>query len=145
MYGHLTAAYWKDVGNLGIYKQTHIDVLEGRVNTELPFKEVRKYVWMGENVQINDTAEIAYPVAIGNNVRIMAGARVMENTVIGNNCAVEENASVKDSILWDGAVVMEGTHLERCVVGQDCHVQTDAAIFDGIIVNPQRREPPSAS
>ncbi len=140
LYGHLTAAYWKDVGSLGIYKQTHIDVLEGRVNTVLPFKELRKYVWMGENVEVDDSAEIGYPVAIGNNVRIMAGARVLENTVIGNNCAVEENATVKDSILWDGAVVMRGTHLERCVVGQDCHVKTDAAIFDGVIVSPQRRD-----
>jgi len=143
LYGHLTAAYWKDVGNLGIYKQTHKDVLEGRVNTILPFKEVRKYVWMGENVEIDETAEIEYPVAIGNNVRILAGARVLENTVIGNNCAVEEGASVRDSILWDGAVVMRGTHLERCVVGQDCHVKTDAAIFDGVIVSPQRRDAPN--
>jgi NDP-sugar pyrophosphorylase family protein len=140
LYGHLTAAYWKDVGNLKVYQQTHIDVLEGRVNAPMPFKEVRKYTWMGENVEIDDTAEVGYPVAIGNNVRILAGARVLENTVIGNNCAVEEGATVKDSILWDGAVVMRGTHLERCVVGKDCHVKTNAAIFDGIVVNPQRPE-----
>ena len=138
LYGHLTAAYWKDVGDLKVYQQTHKDVLEGRVNTTLPFKEVRKYVWMGENVVIDETAEIGYPVAIGNNVTIKAHARVLENTVIGDNCAVEENATVQDSILWEGAVVMEGTHLERCVVGKDCRVHTDAAIFDGIIVNPQR-------
>lgn len=140
LYGHLTAAYWKDVGNLKVYQQTHIDVLEGRVNTPMPFKEVRKYTWMGENVFIDDTAEVQYPVAIGNNVRILAGAKVLENTVIGNNCAVEEGATVKDSILWDGAVVMRNTHLERCVVGKDCHVKTNAAIFDGIVVNPQRPE-----
>lgn len=142
LYGHLTAAYWKDVGNLKIYQQTHKDVLEGRVNTDLPLKEVRKYVWMGENVVIDETAEIGYPVAIGNNVRIHANARVLENTVIGDNCAVEEGATVQDSILWEGATVMRNTHLERCVVGRDCKVQTDAAIFDGIIVNPQRPETP---
>lgn len=140
LYGHLTAAYWKDVGNLQVYQQTHIDVLEGRVNTKLHMEEVRKYVWMGKNVQIDETAEIGYPVAIGDNVRIMAGAKVLENTVIGNNCAVEEDAVVVDSILWEGSVVMAGTHLERCVVGKDCHVKTDAAIFNGIIVNPQRPE-----
>lgn len=141
LYGHLTAAYWKDVGNLKIYQQTHKDVLEGRVNTQLPLNEVRKYTWMGDNVEIDETAEIGYPVAIGNNVKIMAGAKVLENTVIGDNCAVEEGAVVQDSILWGGAVVMRGTHLERCVVGKDCHVKTDAAIFDGIIVNPQRPDP----
>ena len=138
LYGHLTAAYWKDVGNLKIYQQTHIDMLEGRVNIQLPFKEIRKYVWIGKNVTIDETAQIGYPVAIGDNVRIEAGAKVLENTVVGNDCVVEEGASVKDSILWEGAVVMSGTHLERCVVGKDCNIKTDAAIFDGIIVNPQR-------
>jgi NDP-sugar pyrophosphorylase family protein len=140
LYGHLTAAYWKDVGNLKIYQQTHFDVLAGRVNTTLPMKEIRKYVWVGENVQIDPTAEVGYPVAIGNNVKILAGAKVMENSVIGHECAVEEGATIRDSILWDGAVVMRNTHLERCVVGKDCHVKTNAAIFDGIIVNPQRAE-----
>jgi len=145
LFGHLTAAYWKDVGNLKVYQQTHKDVLEGRVNTELPLKEVRKYVWMGKNVVIDETAVIGYPVAIGNNVTVRAGARVLENTVIGDNCTVEENATVQDSILWEGAVVMEGTHLERCVVGKDCHVHTDAAIFDGIIVNPERPDAPTVA
>lgn len=140
LYGHLTAAYWRDVGNLKVYQQTHRDMLEGRVKARIALTEVRKFVWMGKNVEIDPSAEIAYPVAIGNNVRILAGARVLEHTVIGNNCAVEEGATIQNSILWDGAVVMRNTHLERCVVGRDCRIKTDAAIFDGIIVNPQRQE-----
>jgi NDP-sugar pyrophosphorylase family protein len=138
LFGHLTAAYWKDVGNLKIYQQTHRDMLQGLVNVEFPLTEVRKYVWMGENVTIDPTAEVAYPVAIGNNVQILAGARVLENTVIGDNCQVEEGAVVQDSILWNGSTVMRNTHLERCVVGRDCRVKTNAAIFDGIIVDPGR-------
>lgn len=145
VYGHLTAAYWKDVGNLKVYQQTHKDVLEGRVNTTLPMEEVRKYVWIGKNVEIDPTAEVGYPVAIGNDVKILAGAKVLENTVIGDNCAVEEGATVRDSILWEGATVMRHTHLERCVVGRDCKVKTDAAIFDGIIVNPQRPDAPTSA
>src|SRR5579875_1319349 len=140
LFGHLTAAYWRDVGNLKVYQQTHRDMLEGRVKARIALQEVRKFVWMGDNVEIDPTAEIGYPVAIGNNVQILAGARVLEHTVIGNNCAVEEGATVQESILWDGAVVMRNTHLERCVVGRNCRVKTNAAIFDGIIVNPQRHE-----
>ncbi len=140
LFGHLTAAYWKDVGNLKVYQQTHQDVLAGRVDTKLPLTEARKYVWIGENVTIDPTAEIGYPVAIGHNAVIQAGARILENTIVGNNCTVEEGATVRDSILWDGSVVMRNTHLERCVVGKECKVKTDAAIFDGIIVNPQRPE-----
>ena len=50
------------------------------------------------------------------------------------------SAVVKQSILWDGAVAMRDTWLERCVVGKDCHVKTNAAIFDGVIVDPVRKE-----
>lgn len=140
LFGHLTASYWKDVGSLQIYQQTHIDALAGRCEMNFPMKEVRKYVWIGDNVEIDPSAEIAYPVAIGNNCRIEAGAKVLENTVLGNGCAVERGAVVKQSILWDGAVAMRNTWLERCVVGKNCHVKTNAAIFDGVIVDPIRKE-----
>ena len=29
MYGHVTEAYWKDVGNLKIYRETQGDVMAG--------------------------------------------------------------------------------------------------------------------
>lgn len=140
LYGHLTAAYWKDVGDLKIYQQTHRDMLEGRVSARIGLEEIRKFVWVGKNVEIDPTAEIGYPVAIGDNVRILSGSRVLENTVIGNNCTVEEGATVEASILWEGSRVMRNTHLVRCVVGRECMVKTNVAIFDGIIVDPQRAE-----
>lgn len=140
LYGHLTASYWKDVGNLSVYRQTHVDALHGKVAINFPVKESRKFVWIGESVEVDPSAEIGYPVVIGNNCRIEAGAKVLENTVLGNNCAVERGAVVKESILWDGAVAMRDTWLERCVVGRGCHVKTNAAIFDGVIVDPLRKD-----
>jgi mannose-1-phosphate guanylyltransferase/phosphomannomutase len=139
LYGHLTASYWKDVGNLQVYQDTHLDAMAGRVTINFPMPQVRKYVWIGENTEIDPSAEIEYPVVIGNNCRIEAGARVMENSVLGNGCEVERGAVVKQSILWDGAKVMRDTWIERCVVGKDCRVKTNAAIFDGVIVDPMRK------
>src|SRR2546421_847269 len=140
LYGHLTASYWRDVGNLEIYQETHVDALAGRCEINMPMKEVRKYVWIGDNVEIDPSAEIAYPVAIGNDCRIEADAKVLENSVLGNGCAVERGAVVKQTIMWDGAVAMRDTWLERCVVGKGCHVKTNAAIFDGVIVDPIRKD-----
>ncbi|MDQ2687303.1 MAG: NDP-sugar synthase, partial [Armatimonadota bacterium] len=139
LFGYLTSSYWRDVGSLRVYRRTHADVLEGRVVLSMPFQQDKRYVWIGENVEIDPTAHIGYPVAIGNNVRIEAGAHVLENTVIGDNCAVETGATVKETILWSGAVVMRNTHLERCIVGTNCHVKSNAAVFDGVIVDPARR------
>ncbi|HSV74663.1 MAG TPA: NDP-sugar synthase [Chthonomonadales bacterium] len=142
LYGHLTAAYWKDVGNLELYRQTHVDALAGRCAIEFPMKEVRKYVWMADDADVDPSAEIGYPVVIGQGCRIEADAKVLENSVIGNGCAVERGAVVRQSILWDGAVVMRDTWLERCVVGRGCSVKSSAAIFDGVIVDPIRKNGP---
>lgn len=139
LFGYLTSSYWRDVGNLQVYRRTHSDALEGRVLLSMPFKQDKRYVWIGDNVEIDPSAEIGYPVAIGNNVKIEADAHVLENTVIGDNCVVENGATVKETILWSGAVVMRNTHLERCVVGTNCHVKSNAAVFDGVIVDPVRR------
>ena len=139
-YGCLTSSYWRDVGNLKQYQETHRDALQGKVSIKFPIPQVKKYIWMGENVEIHPTAEIGYPVVIGNNCCIEKNAKVLENSVLGDNCVVEENAIVQDSILWEGARVMTHTILERCVVGTGCQVKSNAAVFDGVIVDPTRRQ-----
>jgi NDP-sugar pyrophosphorylase family protein len=139
-YGYLTSSYWRDVGNLKQYQETHRDALQGKVYLKFPMKESKKYVWMGENVEIHPTAVIEYPVVIGNNCIIGENARVLENSVLGENCVVEKNAVIRDSVLWQGARVMEETMLERCVVGTGCAVKSNAAVFDGVIVDPVRRQ-----
>lgn len=138
-YGYLTSSYWKDVGNLKQYQEAHCDALGGKVDLKFPLSEVKKYVWIGKNTEIHPSAEIGYPVVIGNNCQIGANAKVMENSVLGDNCVVEKDAVVINSILWEGAKVMERTMLERCVVGRSCAVKSNAAVFDGVIVDPVRR------
>ncbi len=137
-YGHLTSSYWRDVGSLKQYQETHRDAIQGRVTIKFSLPQVKNYVWMGENVEIDPSAEIGYPVVIGNNCRIGKNAKVLENSVLGDNCVVEEDAVVQNSILWAGARVMEQTMLERCVVGTGCQVKSNAAVFDGVIVDPVR-------
>ncbi|MCE5315547.1 MAG: NDP-sugar synthase [Armatimonadota bacterium] len=139
VYGYLTRSYWKDVGSLKQYQEAHRDALSGRVEVKLPYTEVKKYVWIGENVQIDPSAEIGYPVVIGNNCRIEKGAKLLEYSILGDNCILEEGSVVKQSVLWPGATVMRKTMLERCVVGEKCSVKSSAAVFDGVIVDPVRR------
>ncbi|MHB9036097.1 MAG: sugar phosphate nucleotidyltransferase [Armatimonadota bacterium] len=138
-FGYLTRSYWKDVGSLRQYQEAHRDALSGRVDMKLPYSEVKKYVWMGENVEIDPSAEIGYPVVIGNNCRIEKGAKLLEYSILGDDCVLEEGATVKQSVLWHGATVMRKTMLERCVVSENCSVKSSAAVFDGVIVDPVRR------
>lgn len=138
LFGYLTSSYWRDIGNLKQYQQTHHDVLDGRINIKLQYQEAKKYVWMGKEVEIDPSAQIDYPVVIGNGSRIEAGAKLLEYSVLGEGCVIESGATVKQSILWPEAAVMRDTRIERCVVGRGCKVKSNAAVFDGVIVSPNR-------
>lgn len=47
---------------------------------------------------------------------IAPSAKISGATSIGRNCSVGEDAFLEDSILWDGATVVSGSHLRRCIV-----------------------------
>ena len=112
-------AYWKDVGNLTIYRQAQRDCIDGRVEVQLP-----------HGAEICDTCVICEGAEV-------AGV-VADYTVVGAGARVEAGAVVRNSILWSGAVVKSGTYLENCVVGTGVTVQSSHGIFNGLIVEHRR-------
>lgn len=120
-YGFVTEAYWRDVGNIGVYRRTNFDALAGRVSLKLGGTRTPEGALVGANVQMGEN------VTLG------------ENTIVGDNSVIESNVTLRETIVWPNATVKAGTHLERCIVGAGVSVQSDAAVFDGVIVNPARR------
>lgn len=130
-------AYWKDVGNLAIYRQAQRDCMDGKCRVEFPVPQRQPGLWSGKSsISDNDAPET--PVVIGEDCHIADSARVGSYSVLGNGCAVHDGATVVNSILWDGAVVKAGTYLENCVVGAGVAVESSHGIFNGLIVDPRR-------
>ena len=92
LFGFVSSSYWRDVGNLLVYRNTQFDALAGRVALDFPMPQSREHVWIGENAKIDPTATLGSPVAIGSNVTIEAGAHILENTIIGDGCVIGANA-----------------------------------------------------
>ena len=114
-----SGAYWKDVGNLPVYRQVQRDILDGRVFAELPQGAERE----GDVVRCKDCR--------------VAG-KVEGYSVVGAGAVVEAGAVVRDSILWDGAVVKAGTYLENAIVGAGVTVSCSHGAFGGIFVDADR-------
>ena len=137
-------AYWKDVGNLAIYRQAQRDCMDGKCNVLFPVPKLGNFsIWRGEDFRYgvagnNSGHAHSPPVVIGNNCYVGDKAQVREYSVLSDGCTVEEGAMVVNSILWPGAVVKAGTHLENCVVGEGVTVQSSHAIFNGLIVEARR-------
>ena len=135
-------AYWKDVGNLAIYRQAQRDCMDGKVQVDFTGRTLLAPGGDGSPEAVvsasGEPLRYAPPVVIGKNCRVAGSAFLGEYTVLGDDCVVEEGATVLNSVLWNGAVVEAGSYLENCVVGEGVRVRTTHGIFNGLIVEPKR-------
>ena len=148
MYGYITEDYWCDIGDLTSYRQTHFDVLDGKLKLDLEAKEITKGVWMGSGTFISSNAILIPPIYIGSSSIIDDGAIIDSYSVISKNCRIGENSKIKRSIIWknseigesngiSGAVLCSNTVvknrvniLENTVIGQD------TILLDGSLIKP---------
>ncbi len=139
-YGYATDNYWRDVGNLREYRESHDDFFDGDSGFQINVSKVGDNLWIGENCQIHPTAKIEAPCVIGPHCVVGANATIEAKSVLGESCIVGESAHISHSILWARSVVEADTHLVRCIVGFDCDVRSNAAIFDGTIISPHKAQ-----
>ncbi len=157
--GHVTDAYWEDVGSLSAYLRVQEDVLAGRVGSPPPGFEVRPGVWLGEGVEIDQSVTLVPPVYVGPYTRVAAGAQIGPATVIGANTVVQQSARIDHCVVLDncridvgaelrGAIIGRGTQLLRgcrvdegavvaddCILGEESIVAADVLVFPGKTVD----------
>lgn len=116
--GHVSRAYWMDLGTPEKYLQATFDVLEGRVlglEYPAPF--------------LADTADVSLRAHLGRWV------------VVGPDARIGEDAEVEDSILLRGSTVGEGARVRGSILGPSVRVGrkaevTGAVLAEGAIVPP---------
>lgn len=156
MYGYVTEDYWCDIGDLRAYIQSHMDIMDGQVRLELPGKELKPGVWLGEGTEIDEDVLIESPCVVGSNCRIRKGSSIGSYSVIGDNNIIDERTGIKRSIIWKnnmldrnvqlrGSVVCNKVHLrdgvsafEQSVIGDDTIVKSNAVIKPNIKIWPNK-------
>jgi mannose-1-phosphate guanylyltransferase/phosphomannomutase len=139
LYGYVAAGEWTDVGNLEAYLEVHRDVLDRKVQVEMPGFELEGGIVLGEDAQIEPGARVRGPVYIGQNSRIESGAEVREHTVLGANCVVKAGAFLHRAIVHDNAYIGPAASLRGCVVGTNTDIGRGARLDEGVVVADQCR------
>src|SRR3954471_15266214 len=67
LYGAVAKGYWEDVGTLESYVSAHKDVMDGRVQVDVPGFEMGQGVWLGEGADVHPEAKIEGFAIIGEN------------------------------------------------------------------------------
>jgi mannose-1-phosphate guanylyltransferase / phosphomannomutase len=131
IYGYVMEGYWEDIGNIEQYMSAQRDVLNGKVRgVRPPGEEVRKGVYIGDGVQVNEEY-LEGPVVLGEGVWIADGAHVGPYSILAPNVSVKVAASIKESTVAHGTSIGEGAGLDGALLGRSCTVGDYARLLEG--------------
>lgn len=140
VYGYVLDGYWNDVGRLETYLKANNDVLTGEIKPEPLGERLEEGVgrlgdiWVGEDVNIDDSARIVGPVFIGDGCNIDENCRIGKNTVLNEDVYVEKGCTIKGSVVFPKTLIKANSHLNDCVVDEDCVLDRCSVIEKGSIL-----------
>jgi mannose-1-phosphate guanylyltransferase/phosphomannomutase len=137
LYGKVCEGYWEDVGTLAAYVSAHKDILDGRVEVDVPGFRLEGSVWLGEGAEVDPDARIDGPAVLGDHTKVEAGARLAPYSVLGNNVMVRSDAQIERSVILDGAYIGQGARLLGAVVGRGSDLRPNARCDDGAVLGDQ--------
>lgn len=100
--------YWSDIGTLDQYKQTTLDLFDGRysfshaaiVNTDC-----------GQYISASDN--------IDKSVKFVGCSTIGQNSVIGKNTIIE------NSIIWDNVYISDNVTVKNCIIASNSKIYSD--------------------
>jgi mannose-1-phosphate guanylyltransferase/phosphomannomutase len=137
LYGAVVEGYWEDVGTLDAYVRVHKDVLDGKVEVEIPGFEISDGVYVGEGADIHPDARIEGPVVIGDYCRVEGDARLGEYTVLGTNVRVRAGADLQRAVIHDNTYIGEGVRLRGTTVGRSCDLRNGVRGEEGVVLGDE--------
>ncbi|MVF21189.1 MULTISPECIES: sugar phosphate nucleotidyltransferase [Methylocaldum] len=134
LFAYVAEGYWSDIGTLDQLKQSHWDLLDGKVRLPLGGNLIGERIWLGDGARIAKDAELGSPCWIGDNVRIRSGVKIGAYSVIAPDVEIDARATVNRSIVMKNSFVGESSDLRNCIVGGSTVIEARCEIGDDAII-----------
>ncbi len=148
-FGWVGDGYWIDIGSPEKYRQAQLDLLAGRVATDVGStgaggggRSIAADAILGARVSA------VPPLVIGAGCRLGDDCHVGPSAVLGPGCVVGAAATIEGAVLWERVSVGAGAVLRDCIIGADvrvgphAHVGPGVVLEDGAVVAPRARVAP---
>lgn len=130
MYGYTTQDYWCDIGNIEQFMSCQYDILNGLVDVKIKGKLYKENIWVGDNCEISELANVEGPVFIGSGTRIYENCIIGSYTVINKNNIISNGAHIKRSILFDNCYIGTQTEVKGAVLCKNVQMESRAQVFE---------------
>ena len=126
--------YWNDVGNIEQYRLSNFDALLGRVDLEVPGREIAPRVWVGQGTEIESGVRLEAPILLGAGCLVEAGAELIGPLIVGDGCVIERGAVLEGVIQMDGAKAGRGSRLAGSILGRNVVVHHEAVVHEDAVI-----------
>jgi NDP-sugar pyrophosphorylase family protein len=135
LFGWVGDCYWIDIGSPEKYRQAQLDLLAGRVLTEVgPASIDRGGRSIAADAVLGAGVSAMPPLVIGAGCRLGDGCRVGPQAVLGPGCQVGSEATIEGAVLWERVTVGAGAVLRECIVGADVSIGPHALVGPGVVL-----------
>ena len=134
--GFNAVGYWRDVGNPDSYREVHDDILNERLNFQIPGRKVDYpdgKLWLTGESEIDPSVEIIGNVVIGGNVKIGRGSK-LNNVVVGDNVTMGEECQIRNSVLWHDIEIGKKFILDNGVICNNNKIDDNVTAKAGLIL-----------
>ena len=144
-YGWVSTGYWLDIGSPAKYRQGQLDLLAGKVATDVkPAGAGADRRFVAPSARVAPGVTLAPPCVIGAGARLERGCQVGPDTVLGANCVIGADATVEGAILWDNVEVGPGAVLRDAIVGAGARIGANARLGPSAILESGATVPANA-
>ena len=127
-------SYWNDVGNIEQYRLGNFDALLGRVELDVPGRQIQPRVWVGQGTQIDLGVRIEPPVLIGAGCLVESEAELIGPLIVGDGCVIEHGAVLEGTINWDGVKMGRDSRLAGSILGRHVVVHHEAVVHEDAVL-----------
>lgn len=136
IYGHVSEAYWLDIGTPEKYLQAHFDILTNVFDAEIPGQQIAPGLWVAGGTEISEEASINGPAVIGAKSQVLPGARLEGPVSIGAGCSIGESTRISRSALADGVLIGRQCSIEDSLIGEAAVIDENCVVAELAVIGP---------
>jgi len=119
LYGYILEGLWTDIGKAEDYMEIN------RILLDLNYDE---------QISKIEGVSLRKPLAFGGKVFVDEGSIIGPHVVLGHNVRVGKNVCVKNSIIFNGVYISEGSRVNGAIIGENVTIGKNVKISEKCII-----------
>ncbi len=134
LFGHISSGYWKDVGTFSEYRQSHLDIIAGKIDLNIDGETLEgKNVRIGGKSIVDISCDIENSI-LGKDVHILQNCKI-KNCVIGDNCIIGESTQISGSVIGKGSKIGQNCDIQEAILGYKSSADNNVFISSGAVIS----------